>query len=129
MILRNFVSLRAFTVYMENSLRFEISLRSSLPTWDLHRSEFLFAWIHVNANNEVTLHRSETTPKWNRKLVWDFIGSHVNVLLVSFCKFVELFKLKLKLYLRVTQISNQAATGTVESNRHSIVYLIDILYT
>ena len=28
MILRNFISLRAFTVYMENSLRFEISLRS-----------------------------------------------------------------------------------------------------
>ena len=30
MILRNFTSLRAFTVYMENSLRFEISLRSNL---------------------------------------------------------------------------------------------------
>ena len=29
MILRNIVSLRAFTVYMENSLRFEISLRSN----------------------------------------------------------------------------------------------------
>ena len=46
MILRNFISLRAFTVYMENSLRFEI----------LHRS-------HVNADNEVTSHRSEFYPE------------------------------------------------------------------
>ena len=29
MILRNFISLRAFTVYMENSLQFEISLWSN----------------------------------------------------------------------------------------------------
>ena len=29
MTLRKFISLRAFTVYMENSLRFEISLRSN----------------------------------------------------------------------------------------------------
>ena len=29
MILRNFISLRVFTVYMENSLRFEISLSST----------------------------------------------------------------------------------------------------
>ena len=29
MILRNFNLLRAFTVYMENSLRFEVSLRST----------------------------------------------------------------------------------------------------
>ena len=34
MILRNFISLRAFTVYMENSLRFEISLRpKSCERW------------------------------------------------------------------------------------------------
>ena len=59
MILRNFISLRAVTVYMENSLRFEISLRSIWPKWNLHQSEFHFAWTHVNANNEVTLHRSE----------------------------------------------------------------------
>ena len=32
MILRNFISLRVFTVYMENSLRFEISLRSNHGT-------------------------------------------------------------------------------------------------
>ena len=54
MILRNFISLRAFTVYMENSLWFEISLRSNL-----HRSEFHYAQSHVNADNEVTSHRSE----------------------------------------------------------------------
>ena len=54
MILRNFISLRAFTVYMENSLRFEI-----WPKWNLHRSEFHYAQSHVNADNEVISHRSE----------------------------------------------------------------------
>ena len=52
MILRNFTSLREFTTYMENSLQFEISLRS---IW----SEFHSAWSHVNADNEVTSHLSE----------------------------------------------------------------------
>ena len=32
MILRNFISLRAFTVYMENSLRFEICTEVSFTT-------------------------------------------------------------------------------------------------
>ena len=54
MILRNFISLRAFTVYMENSLRFENSL---------HRSEFHSPQSHVNADNEVTSHRSEILPQ------------------------------------------------------------------
>ena len=63
MILRNFISLRAFTVYMENSLRFEISLRSVWLKWNLHQSELHFARSHVNANNEVTLHRSEISPQ------------------------------------------------------------------
>ena len=49
-ILRNFISLQEFTVYMENSLRFEISLWSS---------EFHYAESHVNADNEVTSHRSK----------------------------------------------------------------------
>ena len=35
MILRNFVSLRAFTVYMENSLQFEI-----WPKWNFHEMSF-----------------------------------------------------------------------------------------
>ena len=59
MILHNFISLRSFSVYMENPLRFELSLRSNLPKWNLHRSDFHFAWTHVSTNNEVTLHRSE----------------------------------------------------------------------
>ena len=59
MILRNFVSLRAFTVYMENSLRFEISLRSIWPKWNLHQSEFYSTRSHVNATNEVTSYRSQ----------------------------------------------------------------------
>ena len=59
MILRNFISLRAFTAYMENSLRFEISLWSIWPVWNLHQSEFHSAQSHVNADNKVTSHRSE----------------------------------------------------------------------
>ena len=59
MILRNFISLRAFAVYMGNSLQFEISLRLNWPKWNLHRSEFHFAWNHVNADNQVALHQSE----------------------------------------------------------------------
>ena len=56
MILRNFISLRAFTVYMENSLWFEISLRSM---WNLHRSEFHSTQSHENADNEATSHQRE----------------------------------------------------------------------
>ena len=63
MILRNFISLRAFTVYMKNSLRFEISLPSIWPKWNLHRSGFRYARSHVNADNEVTSHRSEILPQ------------------------------------------------------------------
>ena len=62
MILRNLISLRGFTVYMENSLRFKISLRSIWPKWNLHRNEFHFARSHVNADNEVTLQRNEILP-------------------------------------------------------------------
>ena len=58
----HFISLQAFTVHMENSLRFEIPLRSTWTKWNLHRKDFHFAWTHVNANNEVTLHRSEILP-------------------------------------------------------------------
>ena len=47
------ISLRAFTDFMKISLRFEILLRSNWPKWNLHRSEFHFAWTHVNADNEV----------------------------------------------------------------------------
>ena len=63
MILRNFISPRAFTVYMENSLQFEISLWSNWPKWNLHQSEFHFDWTYVNTNNEVTLHRREILPR------------------------------------------------------------------
>ena len=54
MILRNFISLQAFTAYMENSLRFEI-----WPKWNLRRSEFHSARSHANADNEVPSHQSE----------------------------------------------------------------------
>ena len=80
MILRNFVSLRAFTVYMENSLRFEISLRSNWPKWNLHQSEFHYARSHVNADYEVTSPKWNFIPKGNLKPIWVHFGSHVNVL-------------------------------------------------
>ena len=63
MILRNFISLRAFTVYMENSLQFEISLWSIWPKWNLHQSEFHFDWTYVNTNDAITLHRHEILPQ------------------------------------------------------------------
>ena len=63
MILHDFISLWAFTVYMENSLWFEISLWSIWLKWNLHQSEFHYGQIHVNADNEVTSHWSEILPK------------------------------------------------------------------
>ena len=59
MILRNFISLRALTVYMKISLQFEISPRSDWPKWNLHWSEFHFAGTHVNVDNEDNLQQSE----------------------------------------------------------------------
>ena len=44
MILRYFISLQAFTVYMENSLRFEISLRSIWPKWISLRRKSYKRW-------------------------------------------------------------------------------------
>ena len=80
MILRNFISLWVFTVYMENSLQFEISLRSNWPKWNLHWSEFHFARSHVNADNEVTLHRSKILLRSEiLKPVWILFRSHANV--------------------------------------------------
>ena len=89
MILRNFISLRAFTVYMENSLWFEISLRSIWPKWNLHRSEFHSAQSHVNADNEVTSYQSEIL-SWSESEVSNRVhfGSHVNVLL--YCSYRRL---------------------------------------
>ena len=51
----------AFTVYMKNSLRFEISISiwSIWPKWNSHRSGFHSARSHVNADNEVTSHQTE----------------------------------------------------------------------
>ena len=46
MILRSFISLRAFAVYMENSMRFEISLRSNWPKWNLHQSHVIKVTAH-----------------------------------------------------------------------------------
>ena len=63
MILRNFISLRAFTGYMENSLQFEISLRFIWRKWNLHWSEFHYARSHENDDNKVNSHRSEILPR------------------------------------------------------------------
>ena len=59
LFLRNFISLRAFTVYMKNSLQFEISLQSIGPKWNLHRSEFNFDWSHAKTDKKVTFHQSK----------------------------------------------------------------------
>ena len=48
----------------------------------MHRSEFHYAQSHVNADNEVTLHRSEILPQCEISNRFEFtFGSHVNVLL------------------------------------------------
>ena len=42
------------------------------PKWNLHRSEFHFAWNHVNVNNKVTLHQSEILPRSEISNRFDF---------------------------------------------------------
>ena len=76
MILRNLISLRAFTVYMKISLRFEISHRPNWSKWNFHRSEFHFAWTHVNTDNEVTLHLSEISPRSEISYWFEFTSGH-----------------------------------------------------
>ena len=76
----------AFTVYMKNSLRFEISISiwSIWPKWNSHRSGFHSARSHVNADNEVTSHQTEILSRSeisNRFDIRVYFRSHVNVLL------------------------------------------------
>ena len=94
MILRNFISLRAFTVYMENSLRFEISLRSNWPKWNLHRSEFHSAWILVNNDNEVTSHQSEI-------LSWSEISNRFEFTLGTFTLDLKWTQTGLRFHFRI----------------------------
>ena len=63
MILRNFVSLRVFTLYMENSLRSEIHFGQIDRSEILHRSEFHYTRSYMNADNEVTSHQREILPR------------------------------------------------------------------
>ena len=63
LILRIFISLRTFTVYKEKSLWFEIWFRSIWLKRNFHRSEFHYVRSHVNADNEITSHRSEILPQ------------------------------------------------------------------
>ena len=67
MILRNFILLLAFAVYMENSLQFEISPRSIWPKWNLHQSEFHYSWSNANA--------SKVTSQWSEILSWSEISN------------------------------------------------------
>ena len=82
MILCNFISPRAFAVYMENSLRFQISLRSNWPNWNLYRNEFYFAEVMWTLIMKLPYTEVRFTTKWNLKAVWVHFGSHVNVLIV-----------------------------------------------
>ena len=75
MILCNLILLRAFTVYMENSLWFEILLRSIWPQWNLHWSEFHFARSHVNADNELTFRQSKILPRSEISNRFEFTSS------------------------------------------------------
>ena len=61
-----------FTVYIENSPRFEFSPRSNLTKWNFHRSEYHFGRSHVNNNNKVILHRSEILPRSEISNQFDF---------------------------------------------------------
>ena len=99
MILCNFVSLRAFTVYMENSLRFEISLRSNWPKWNLHQSDFHSARSHVNADNEVILHRSEILPQVKSQTSLSSLRVSWKRALSFYLLFMLLFKFDKRNYL------------------------------
>ena len=71
MILRNFISLRTFTVYMENLLsECEICAEVSFTTLKV-----MWTLIMKLPYTEVKFY-----PKWNLKPVWVDFGSHVNVL-------------------------------------------------
>ena len=74
-ILHNFISLQAFTVYMDNSLQFEI-----WPKWNLHQSvsftspELMWILMMKLLYTDVKFY-----PNGNLKPVWDHFRSHVNV--------------------------------------------------
>ena len=56
--MRNLFSLQAFTVYMENSLLFELDFGQ------IDCSEICTeVWSHVNYNKKVSLHQSEILPQ------------------------------------------------------------------
>ena len=87
MILRNFISLKVFIYYLHEKLTAVWKFTSvklievKLTEWNLHRSDFHFAWTHMNTNNEVTSHRSEILPQSEISNRFE-TRSHVNVLLV-----------------------------------------------
>ena len=68
-ILCNFISLQAFTVYMEYLLQLEISIWSNWLKWNLYQNEFHFAWTNKNTNHEVTLYQVEILP-WSEISNW-----------------------------------------------------------
>ena len=48
---------------MENSLQFALSLWSNWLRWNLHKSEFPFAWGYASADKKVTLYQSVILPQ------------------------------------------------------------------
>ena len=88
MILRSFTSLRWFTVYMENSLRFD---RSEICT------EVSFT--STNLNSYVTLHRREILPRSEISNPFEFFY------FILFILFFTLFTVDLKLLIYTQQKS------------------------
>ena len=63
MIMRNFVSLRAFTVYMKTRCGLKFHFGQFCQGEICTEVSFTTPESHVNADNEVTLHRSEILPQ------------------------------------------------------------------
>ena len=111
MILRSFISLRAFTVYMENSLRFEVSLRSIWRKWNLHQSEFHYVRSHVNADMKLPHTEVKFYPE---------VQTGLSSLRVS-CKHALTFMLHhgihgfLQLGRRLRVISNEISNENIEN--------------
>ena len=76
MILRKFILLRAFTVYIEKLTAVKLTEVKLAPKWvSLHpKSCERWQWSYLTP-------KWNFTPKWNLKPIWVNFGSHVNVLL------------------------------------------------
>ena len=142
MILHDFISLRAFTVYMENSLQFEILLRANWSKWNLHGSKFHFSWTHVDANNEVTLHRSEILTRSEISIRFEFTSNLIYTCSYYLCWWLwtfyapipinkYIFKVNNRNRRRRRKICSKVSIKTREQLhwRHSGVFIVNLFHT